>query len=114
MSNSVLKTVSLTLAVLSVASLSGASERKVLVPGADASVASARLPLEIEIGWQRIESSLAARSAAEAPVPGAIILPPFENFAPYRADLPPAVAAAWEASVDAKGLTTQARPGGHD
>lgn len=49
---------------------------------------------EIDRGWERqqrlLDARLAARAAEGAFVPGAIIVPPFPSFAPYRTDLPKA------------------------
>jgi|SRR5678816_3568616 len=53
---------------------------------------------DVDQGWEeqlaRVEKLVADREADGLAVPGAIITPPFESFAPYRTDLPPAATAS--------------------
>jgi len=53
---------------------------------------------DIDQGWEeqlaQLEKRLAEKEAEGLAVPGAIITPPFEAFAPYRTDVPATVTAS--------------------
>jgi hypothetical protein len=54
-------------------------------------------PTDVDQGWEeqlaRVEKLIAEKEADGLAVPGAIITPPFETFAPYRSDVPAAATA---------------------
>lgn len=101
MTKSVLTTLSLSFFTLAAATASPATAQGVPMGFASAPMESPRpgcsTQAEIDLGWeyqhQVFESRLAARSAEGLKVPGAIIVPPFPSFAPYRAEVPSAVVA---------------------
>lgn len=82
---------------LASAGILSASERVAAPASADASRAGCPVLSDVDRGWEEqlslVEKRVAAREAEGLAVPGAIITPPFETFAPYRTDVPPAVAA---------------------
>jgi hypothetical protein len=90
-----LKTLSFSFVTLASAAILSASEQS---PGSDRGPGpeSARVgcstQADIDQGWEEqmalLEKRLAEKEAEGLAVPGAIITPPFESFAPYRTDLP--------------------------
>ena len=82
---------------LASATMLSASERGAASASADASRAGCAVPSEVDRGWAEqlalVEKRGAAKEAEGLAVPGAIITPPFETFAPYRTDVPAGVAA---------------------
>ena len=56
------------------------------------------IPSDVDQGWEeqlaRVDKLVADKEADGLDVPGAIITPPFESFAPYRTDVPPAATTA--------------------
>ena len=97
----ILKTLSLSFVTLASAAILSASEQAPGVERGAAAADSARVgcpaPLEIDLGWDeqltQLEKRLVDKEAGGLSVPGAIITPPFETFAPYRTDVPQAVTA---------------------
>ncbi len=95
----IFKTLSFSFLTLASAAILSASERGPAVERgpfpADWARVGCSAPSEIDLGWEeklaQIEKRLAEKEAEGLAVPGAIITPPFETFAPYRTDLPPAV-----------------------
>jgi len=102
MINPILRTLSFSFVTLVSAATVAASEHRPVVDRGAAAPDSARAGCatqsEVDLGWeeqiQRVEKRLAEREAEGLSVPGAIITPPFEVFAPYRTDAPPTVNAA--------------------
>ncbi len=102
MINKMLKTLSFSFVTLVSAAMVSASDQAPAVDRGAAASDSARVgcatPSEIDLGWeeqiQLVEKRQAERDAEGLAVPGAIIIPPFEVFAPYRNDVPPTVNAA--------------------
>jgi hypothetical protein len=102
MINRMLKTLSFSFVTLVSAAMVSASDQAPVVDRSAAASDSARFgcatPSEIDLGWdeqiQLVEKRQAERDAEGLAVPGAIITPPFEVFAPYRRDVPPGVTAA--------------------
>lgn len=102
MINRKLKTLSFSFVTLVSAAMVSASDQGPVVDRGAAAPDSARVGCatqsEIDLGWveqiQLVEKRQAARDAEGLAVPGAIITPPFEVFAPYRNDVPPAVNAS--------------------
>ena len=95
----ILKTLSFSFVTLASAAILSASDQGPGVgPGAPASArVGCSAPSEIDLGWEeqlaQIEKRLAEKEAEGLAVPGAIITPPFETFAPYRTDVPPTATA---------------------
>ncbi len=97
----ILRTLSFSFVTLASAAILSASEQNPSVGHGAAAPASARVgcsaPSSVDLGWKeklaQIEKRLAEKEAEGLAVPGAIIKAPFETFAPYRTDLPPAVTA---------------------
>ena len=98
----ILKTLSFSFVTLVSAAILSASEQGPVADRAAAAADSARVgcatPSDIDQGWeeqiQLVEKRQAEREAEGLTVPGAIITPPFEVFAPYRTDVPPTADAA--------------------
>jgi hypothetical protein len=98
----ILKTLSFSFVTLACAAILSASEQGATTERGAGSADSARVgcatQADIDLGWEeqlaQIEKLQAQRDAEGLAVPGAIITPPFEAFAPYRTDVPPAVIAA--------------------
>lgn len=97
-----LKTLSFAFVTLASASVLMASEQgpspdRSAAP-ADSARAGCAARADIDLGWEEqlalVEKRLAEKEAEGLRVPGAIIAPPFETFAPYRTDVPPTVTAA--------------------
>lgn len=94
-----LKTLSFSFVTLASAALLSAAEQAPKVDGGAVEIprVGCATQTEIDLGWEeqiaQLEKRLADREAEGLSVPGAIITPPFESFAPYRADLPKALAA---------------------
>jgi hypothetical protein len=67
---------------------------------------------DVDQGWEeqlaRVEKLVAEKEAEGLSVPGAIITPPFENFPPYRTDVPPVATAARAAK------SARRQPASHD
>ena len=91
----ILKTLSFV--TLACAAILSASEQGSTAERGAASADSARMACatqaDIDQGWEeqlaQVEKLQAQREADGLAVPGAIITPPFETFAPYRTDVPP-------------------------
>jgi len=102
MINKMLKTLSFSFVTLVSAALASASDQGPAADrgavGPDSARVGCATQSEIDRGWdeqiQRVEKLQAERAAEGLAVPGAIITPPFEAFAPYRNDVPPTVNAA--------------------
>ena len=102
MIKSILKTLSFSFVTFAAAAILSASEQGTAADRATASADSARVgcstQADINQGWEEqqalLEKRLAEKEAEGLAVPGAIIVPPFETFAPYRTDVPAAVNAA--------------------
>jgi len=98
----ILKTLSFSFVTLACAAILSASEQGSTAERGAASADSARVgcatQADIDQGWEeqlaQVEKLQAQREADGLAVPGAIITPPFESFAPYRTDVPPTVIAA--------------------
>lgn len=94
-----LKTLSFSFVTLASAALLSAAEQGPRVDGGvvEAPRVGCASQAEIDLGWEeqiaQLEKRLAEREAEGLAVPGAIITPPFETFAPYRTDVPKALAA---------------------
>ena len=96
MNKPVFKTLLLSLAVVLSATIAPAHEQVSALHLSALPANSARFACatqeEIERGWEHQQQLLDARLAAKEPqgvrVPGAIISPPFPDFAPYRSDAP--------------------------
>ena len=96
MIKSVCHTLSLSFAVLAAAAVSNAADRtspsSLGPPAIDAERAPCGVQAEIDRGWETQQELLEARLAARATegdlVKGAIVVPPFPEFAPYRSDIP--------------------------
>jgi hypothetical protein len=87
-----------TAAILSAAEQEPVIDRTAPAPRADSARVGCATPSEIDLGWeeqiQAVEKRLAEKEADGLVVPGAIITPPFETFAPYRTDVPPGLNAS--------------------
>jgi len=107
-----IKTILRTLSFYSVAILSAAEQSAPEGRGA-ASIDSLRAgcpaQTDIDRGWkeqqEQLERRFAEKEAEGLLVPGAIITPPFESYAPYRTDLPTTVTAARPAKGNARRTT---------
>jgi hypothetical protein len=91
----VFKTLSLSVVVLSAVAYAGSGQSRLLTASTmpKTSMNEVRVSKsEIDLGWElqqrRLDARLAAKAASGALVPGAIIVPPFPAFAPYRTDVP--------------------------
>jgi hypothetical protein len=91
----VFKTLSLSVVVLSAVAYAGSGQTRLLHVSAmpKTSMSEVRVSKsEIDLGWElqqkRLDARLAAKAALGELVPGAIIVPPFPSFAPYRTDVP--------------------------
>lgn len=97
----ILKTLSFSFVTLASAAILSASEQGPAVERGTAPADPARVGCpavsEVDLGWEekiaQIEKRVAVKEGEGLAVPGAIITPPFETFAPYRTDVPPAVIA---------------------
>jgi len=97
-----LKTLSFSFVTLASVAILSASEQGPApdrgVAAGDSARAGCPARSDIDLGWEEqlalVEKRLAEKEAEGLAVPGAIITPPFETFAPYRTDLPPVVSAA--------------------
>ena len=100
MIKTVCHTLSLSFAVLAAVAVSNAADRTSSSPAGppviDAERAPCGIQAEIDRGWEiqqeLLEARLAGRATEEDLVKGAIIVPPFPEFAPYRSDIPMAKA----------------------
>ncbi len=98
MTRSVLTTLSLSFFTLAAAAPSPAFQqgdpRHSASAAVESTVSGCSTQAEIDLGWEYqqklIEARLAARSSEGLSVPGALIVPPFPAFAPYRPDVPSA------------------------
>ncbi|MBX7186476.1 MAG: hypothetical protein K1Y01_15155 [Vicinamibacteria bacterium] len=94
-----LKTLSFSFVTLASAAMLSAAEQapKASEGAAETLRVGCATQAEIDLGWEeqiaQLEKRLAEREAEGRAVPGAIITPPFESFAPYRADVPKTLAA---------------------
>jgi hypothetical protein len=91
----VFKTLSLSVVVLSAVAYAGSGQTRLLHVSAmpKTSMSEVRISKsDIDLGWElqqkRLDARLAAKAASGELVPGAIIVPPFPTFAPYRTDVP--------------------------
>jgi hypothetical protein len=95
-----LKTLSFSFVTLASAALLSASEQSPAfdrASGPDSARVGCATQADIDQGWEeqlaQLEKRLADKEAEGLAVPGAIITPPFESFAPYRTDVPSIAAA---------------------
>ena len=101
MTKPVLKTLSLSFTVLATAAMASAAEQKPRTQLAsmalDSVTVACATQADVDRGWdyqvELLEARLAAKNQVAAELPGTVVTPPFEKLAPYRADLPTAVAA---------------------
>ncbi len=96
----ILKTLSFSFVTLASVAILSASEQSPgldRVRSADSARTGCAAESEIDLGRDeqlaQVERRLVEKEAEGLAVPGAIVTPPFESFAPYRTDVPPTVAA---------------------
>jgi len=99
MIKSIFRTLSLSFVTLAAFSAPASAGQSALLnlgamPVGDKAAGPCAANAEVDRGWEAqqrlIDRRLAARVAEGLAFPGAIVVPPFESFAPYRKDVPEA------------------------
>jgi hypothetical protein len=112
MIKSVFKTLSLSFITLAAtAATTSAGQGAILGLGAvpkDSTHVACATRADVDRGWEDqqrlVEKRLAEKAAEGLAFPGAIVVPPFESFAPYRKDVPKVAAARKNQKTAARAL----------